>query len=187
MGHAGTLDPLATGLLIVGVEAGTKKLKKFLKMPKVYEAGVLLGKKTSTGDAEGEVMEEKEITEIDETKVRKAVSSLKGELLLEVPVYSAVKVSGTPLYRLARTQGFRNIKPPKRKMEVVWIKYQGNRKQGKGYIVHLTMKVSSGTYVRSLAEELGKRLKVPASLQRLRRLKIGPFDVKQAEKIPTAV
>ncbi len=187
MGHAGTLDPAATGLLIIGMGKGTKKLRNFLKMSKVYEARILLGKKTSTGDTEGKIIEERDVDNINEKQIKKAAASLKGKSLLRVPVYSAVKVSGMPLYKIARKYGYKNIKSPRKKMEVIWVRYHGACRQDKGYLVHLTIKVGSGTYIRSLAEELGRKLNVPAVLQHLRRLKIGAFDVKNAEKIATAV
>ena len=91
MGHAGTLDPLATGLMLVGVGEGTKELGGLLGLPKTYEAEVLLGVKTETGDLEGATMEETAVSEINEGEVKKVLAGMVGTLLLPVPKYSAVK------------------------------------------------------------------------------------------------
>src|SRR3989344_1491704 len=99
IGHAGTLDPLATGLMLVGVGTGTKALHELIKLPKTYEALVILGIKTSTGDMEGEILERKEVAEIADKKVREALKSLIGKTKLKVPAYSAIKVGGRRLYK----------------------------------------------------------------------------------------
>ena len=94
IGHGGTLDPLATGLLIIGVGKGTKKLKHFLNLPKTYQMEVLLGKKTTTGDLERKVIEKKEIKRLNIEKVKKVLGEMKGQIELRVPLYSAVKGTG---------------------------------------------------------------------------------------------
>src|SRR3989344_5513576 len=91
MGHAGTLDPLATGLLIIGGGKGTKKLHDLIKLPKTYEASILLGVKTDTADLEGKVLEDVKIDKLNTKEVKKVVKSLEGKLLLAVPAYSAIK------------------------------------------------------------------------------------------------
>ncbi len=181
IGHAGTLDPLATGLLIVGIGKGTKKLKDFLKLKKEYEVEVLLGKKTETGDLEGKVLEEKEVKEIDIEKLKEILKNLEGEIELEVPLYSAAKIKGQPLYKLAR-KGIK-IEPPKKKMKIYKLKLLKHFPKNKNYILKIKIECASGTYVRSVAEEIGKRLNLPATLSNLRRTKIGKFNVKDAEKI----
>jgi tRNA pseudouridine55 synthase len=181
MGHAGTLDPAATGLLIIGVGKGTKKLKKFLKLPKVYIMEVLLGKRTETGDLEGKVLEETEVKEINIKKLKEVLKNLEGEIKLKVPLYSAVKVSGTPLYKLAR-KGVK-VEPPLKKMKIYRLKLLGHWPKNKKYILKIEMKCGSGTYARSVAEEIGRKLGLPATLSNLRRTKIGQFNVKDAIKL----
>lgn len=183
MGHAGTLDPLASGLMIIGVEKGTKKLNQFLKLPKVYQVQVLLGKKTTTGDLEGEVIEVQKVENVDLEKVEKVLREVKGKISLQVPVFSAVKIKGKPLYKYARRGS--NIKPPIKEMEVLKVSLLNHFKDSDNYVLSLEIKVSSGTYIRSIAEELGKRLGFPATVAKLRRTKIGNFKVTDAQKLAT--
>jgi tRNA pseudouridine55 synthase len=182
MGHSGTLDPLASGLLIVGVGTGTKKLTELIGLPKIYKVEVLLGKRTDSGDLEGKVIEKRKIGAVDNKKVKEVLKSMEGEPELAVPYYSAVKVRGQPLYKSAR-KGKAEVKLPVKKMKVEWIKLAGEKKTKEGYILKLAMKVGSGTYVRSLAEEIGKRLKIPAVVISLRRTAIGEYRVDQAMKM----
>ena len=181
MGHAGTLDPLATGLMIIGVGDGTKKLKDLIGLDKTYIAEILLGKKTDTGDITGKIVEEKEVPKLTEEKIRKVLKSMIGELELEVSLYSAIKRKGKPLYKYAR-EG-KQIEKPKRIMKVYKTNLKNSDFQGLNKTVEVEFEVGSGTYVRSLAEELGKRLGIVATLQNLRRTKIGDFGIKDAEKL----
>lgn len=177
MGHAGTLDPNATGLLLVAIGKGTKKLREIVGLDKVYEAEILLGRKTDTGDIVGKTIEEKPVPEIDHDKLKAALDSMLGTHEFTVPAYAAIKVHGKPLYKYAR-EG-RDVELPKKFMtitsaEIVTI-YPP--------VLTIVFHVSSGTYIRTLAEVLGERLGTVATLQNLRRLKIGDFDLKQAVKI----
>jgi tRNA pseudouridine55 synthase len=181
IGHAGTLDPQATGLLIIGVGKGTKKLKAFSNLPKTYLMEVLLGKRTETGDLEGKVIEEKEVKKIDIEKVKKILREMEGEIELQVPLYSAVKIKGRPLYKYARA-GIK-ITPPKRKTKIFYLKLLGCQQKDKFFILKIEMRCQKGTYARSVAEEIGKRLNLPATLKDLRRIKIGNFDVSLAQKL----
>lgn len=192
MGHSGTLDPVASGLLIIGIGKGTKKLTNFLKLPKIYETEIILGIKTDTGDITGKIKEERKISlengilkfnnkKIPKEKIKEILEKITGKLNLPVPLYSAVKISGKPLYKLAR-KGI-EVKPPKKEMEIFWIKLKDDFKYKDYYILKLEMKVSSGTYVRSIAEEIGRKLGIPATVKELRRTQIGKFKVSQAEKI----
>lgn len=183
MGHAGTLDPLASGLMIIGVQKGTKKLNDFLKLPKVYEAQVLLGKKTTTGDLEGEIVEEKNIEEINLEEVKKILKEITGKINLPVPVYSAIKQNGQPLYKKAR-KGM-DVNPPIKEMEIKKIKMLDNFKHDNFYVISLEIKVGSGTYIRSIAEEIGSRLGLPATLKELRRTRIGKFKIENASRLDT--
>lgn len=181
MGHSGTLDPLATGLMIVGVGEGTKKLGSLIKLSKTYEASVLLGARTDTGDLEGEVLEKKEIREIDVNKVKVVVRGLEGKLFLKVPAYSAVKVKGERLYKLAR-QG-KKVEPPVKEMEVTKARFVDLKKEKDFYTLKIVLDVASGTYIRSIAEEIGRRLCLPATLSKLRRTAIGNYKIKDASRL----
>jgi len=181
MGHAGTLDPQATGLLIIGVGKGTKKLKNYFKLPKTYLMDVLLGIKTDTGDLEGKIIEQKKVSEIDLNQLEKVLGSLKGSHDLPVPKFSAIKIKGKKLYELAR-KGI-DFTPPKRKMSIFSLKLLDVKKEKEKVLLKIEMNCGSGTYARSVAEEIGRRLGVPSVLKDLRRTKIGNFDVKDAMKI----
>ncbi len=182
MGHAGTLDPLASGLMLVGVGKGTKKLKDLIGLPKVYDAEIILGIKTSTADMEGDIMEEKPISEVDGKNLEKVLSGMTGKINLPVPAYSAIKVRGERLYKMAR-EGREVAELPIKTMEIFWIKNRGIKKYGDFMILDLKMEVKSGTYIRSIAEEIGRRMGIPTSIKELRRTKIGEFKIEDAEKI----
>ncbi len=182
MGHAGTLDPAATGLMIVGIGEGTKHLREFLKFSKVYEAEVLLGVRTATGDMEGKVLEREPVPDFARKKIEKVIESIVGKITLPVPAYSAVKVRGARLYRLAR-RGRAPAKTPEKEMEIFWIRLRGEKREGEGILLSIELEVRSGTYIRSVAEEIGRRLGVPAAVKNLRRTKIGDFDLRDAERV----
>ncbi|MEK7652425.1 MAG: tRNA pseudouridine(55) synthase TruB [Patescibacteria group bacterium] len=189
MGHAGTLDPLASGLMIIGVGDGTKKLNEYLKLSKIYIADILLGISTETGDREGKIIEKKEVKNLDKKEIEKVLKGMRGKLRLQVPIYSAIKIKGKPLYEYARKG--REIELPTKNMEILDIKLidisdnkntpSGETAESKNIKVEIN--VSSGTYIRSIAEEFGKRLGYPASLSGLRRIKIGDFRIEDAEEI----
>lgn len=181
MGHSGTLDPLATGLMIVGVGDGTKKLKELIKLPKTYEAQIFLGIMTETGDMEGRIIEKTAVHNLELHKVKEALESIKGKLRLRVPVYSAVKVGGRSLYKSTRRG--EQVVPPEKEMEVYRVEYEDCFRDGDYYVLKALLEVRSGTYIRSIAEEIGRRLGLPATVKELRRLSIGDFSVKDAEKL----
>lgn len=182
MGHAGTLDPSATGLLIVGVGKTTKYLGKFLKLPKTYEVEVLLGVKTDTGDMEGKIAEEKSVSSSNLSAIYGAVKALPGKMKLPVPAYSAIKQGGEALYKKARRG--ETFALPEKVMEIYRAELLGTPQQKRNHIVlSVCLEVSSGTYVRSIVEEIGRRLGIPAVVKELRRTKIGNFDVHNAKKL----
>lgn len=179
MGHAGTLDPLASGLMIIGVEQGTKKLSELIGLDKTYVAEILLGKKTDTGDLEGKIIEEKIVPELNEKKIKEVLKAMEGEIELEVSLYSAIKRKGKPLYRYAR-EG-KKIEKPRRVMKVYSAKLKNVAVESPH--IEVEFEVGSGTYIRSLAEELGERLGTVATLQNLRRTKIGNFEIEDAKEL----
>jgi len=177
MGHAGTLDPLASGLMLVGVGKGTKKLTQLTGMDKVYVAEVLLGKRTTTGDLEGEVTEEKPVEDLNEKKVKEVLAGMVGTLELEVSIYSAIKRNGRPLYKYARAG--QEVEIPIRPMTILSAKLL----EIKDNVLTIEFKVKSGVYIRSVGEELGRRLGTVATLANLRRTKIGSYRVEDALKL----
>ena len=182
MGHAGTLDPLATGLMLVGVGPGTKKLTDLIKLDKEYIAEVRIGESRTTGDLEGDVIESKDASELTEEGVKIELDSLLGVQRLPVSAYSAIKKDGVPMYKRARQaekEGEVITEVPVRDMEVKEVELidfiSGDRA-----VATVRFFVGSGTYIRSLGEELGKRLGYPATLQNLRRTKVGVYKIEDA-------
>jgi len=180
MGHAGTLDPLATGLMIIGINRGTKKLNEYLKLPKTYEATILLGKQTDSGDLDGDVIKENTLNKegVDVERIEQIIMSLVGIQQLPVPKYSAIKKDGKPLYKYAR-EG-KNVDVPVKEMKVnnaVIIDYSFP-------YIKVFFDVESGVYIRSLVEEFSKRINIPSTLSDLRRTRIGDFLLKDAHELP---
>ena len=166
-GHAGTLDPFATGLLLVLLGAFTKQAAKLVGLTKRYETEVDLAALTSTGDPEGEVVEERNPLSEDELRAR--VAELTGEVDLRIPAASAVKIGGERAYRLHR-RGIAVEMPTRRTTvhELELLDYDGRT-------ARLALEISSGGYVRALAEALG------GHCVSLRRTQVGPFDVADAD------
>ena len=177
MGHAGTLDPLASGLMLIGVEKGTKKLHELLGLDKTYVAEVLLGKRTSTGDLEGDVIEEKPVPDLDEKKIEEVLEGMVGTLELAVSIYSAIKKDGRPLYKYARAG--QDVGAPVRAMIILSAKLL----KIEGDVLTVELEVKSGVYIRSVGEELGRCLGTVATLANLRRTKIGPYKIEDAIKL----
>jgi tRNA pseudouridine55 synthase len=194
MGHAGTLDPLASGLMIIGVGKGTKKLANLIKLDKTYDAEIILGEKRSTGDLEGEILEDFDVqldtedseNKITEGQILKILNEMIGILDLPVPVYSAIKREGEALYKKARRG--EKVEVPIKQMKVLDVEFVKAENfitdDGKKRIrIYVNFDVGSGTYIRSLAEEVGRRLGFPATLGNLRRIRVGDFDIKDSIKL----
>ncbi len=187
-GHAGTLDPLATGLMIIGVNKATKLLAGIIGLDKEYIATILVGERRATGDMEGEVLEEKEYeADLSKGEIDLKLQSLLGEIELPVSAYSAIKKDGVPMYKRARkaeVKGEQVMEVPIRLMKVYKAELLSIEEtlldNKKRLLVTVQFFVGSGTYIRSLAEELGRRLNYPATLFDLRRTKVGEFDIKDA-------
>ncbi len=186
MGHAGTLDPLASGLMIIGVGPGTKKLAGLVKLDKEYIAEVRIGERRTTGDMEGEIIESVKVEGLKVESVKEALKSMLGNIELPVSAYSAIKVDGTPMYKRARKaerEGTVVTEVPMRQMQVYEAETLSFMIVEDFAVVTVRFLVGSGTYIRSLAEELGRRLSYPATLQNLRRTKVGDFDIEDAVTI----
>ncbi len=186
MGHAGTLDPLATGLMIIGVGSGTKKLTDLVGLDKEYIAEVLIGERRTTGDMEGEIIEQKDVQEVEEilrSKISAALDEMKGDLTLPVSAYSAIKVDGVPMYKRARKaekKGEIVTEVPVRTMRVDEAELLNFELSNSRAVATVRFAVSSGTYVRSLAEELGRKVSYPSTLKNLKRTRVGDFQLEDA-------
>lgn len=174
IGHGGTLDPLATGLLILGVGAATKQLEQFVQGDKSYTATVRLGATSSTDDGEGELMEQPDATPATEPEVRAALAYFQGKQEQLPPSYSALKTNGKKAYELAR-QG---LKVPRQPRVVVY--HEMTLRKYEWPIIELTATVSKGTYIRSLARDIGARLGTGGYLNALRRDSIGKLQLAEA-------
>jgi len=175
VGHTGTLDPFATGLLILLSGKMTKKSAEFLKLDKVYEATIELGATSTTGDPEGEITQcEAKMVTLE--AVQEVLKNFVGEIEQTPPIYSAIKVDGQRAYRLAR-QG-KPVEMPTRQVTIHNIELLDFNFPELKIRVHC----SSGTYIRTLAEDIGKALGTEAYTKELRRLKVGTYDVADADK-----
>lgn len=187
-GHGGTLDPAASGLMLIGVERGTKRLAELIKLDKTYEATILLGESRTTGDREGEVIAQQAVTEaVSPETVARVLQGMVGELTLPVSAYSAIKRDGVPMYERARKAaktGEVVTDVPVRTMRVDAAELLGIEEiivaELPMLLVSVRFAVGSGVYIRSLAEEFGRRLAYPASLRALRRTVVGEYRIEDA-------
>lgn len=168
-GHTGTLDPMATGLLPVCFGEATKFSSHLLEADKVYRARIKFGQDTDTGDAEGTVIREREIPDVTDAELETVLDRFRGEIDQVPPMYSALKHQGRPLYELAR-QGI-EIERAVRRVTIYNMALLARHSDG----IEIEVAVSKGTYIRSLAEDIGETLGCGAHLTALRRLKTGPF------------
>ena len=177
VGHLGTLDPFATGLLIVAVGKATKCLPFLDSSSKTYEAELLLGSKTSTGDLEGEEILRKDPRIHEKQEIEETLSSFLRESTQIPPMSSAIKVDGVALYKLAHKGQEIERKP--RKIVISSIRLLSQE----GPRIRFQAEVSSGTYLRTLGEDIAERLGEVGHLVSLRRTKIGSVDVRKAKRI----
>jgi len=173
IGHTGTLDPMATGLLIMLVGSATAGQSAMQSSVKIYCGTILFGAETDTWDAEGKVTAETPPPPLDENSVAAAVKLFSGKIIQQVPPYSAVRLNGRHMYNMAR----RNEVMPevKREAEVRWLSWTARPPA-----LDFEIECSGGTYLRSIACEIGRKMGSRAHLSALRRLSIGPWSVKDA-------
>ncbi len=174
VGHAGTLDPLATGLLIVCTGKFTKKINEYMAQEKEYTGSFTLGACTPTYDLESEPQDFKDISGVTPTEIKAAVNGFVGEIQQYPPVYSAIKKDGVALYELARRGTEVELQARTvtiKEFEITAIEMP---------VVHFRVVCSTGTYIRSLAQDVGKVLGCGAYLSSLRRTRIGNFSVADA-------
>lgn len=173
IGHTGTLDPLASGLMLMLFGAATKQAQNFSKLDKTYLAEITLGANSTTGDAEGELKPVSDRVPI-RSEVDKLVKGMIGEIEQIPPIYSAIKVGGKEAYKLAR-QG-KTVDLPARRVNVYELTIQDYSYPK----LEIEAKVSSGTYIRSLAADIGQKLETGAFLSDLTRTKVGNYHLENA-------
>lgn len=173
-GHTGTLDPLATGVLPLVLGHATRLSQYLQGKDKTYRAVIRLGRSTDTADRSGEVLQDKAVPEVTQSEALAILSRFKGEIEQRAPLYSAVKVKGKRLYKLAR-QG-KKPERPLRRVTIHSIELLEREAERWTVLVHC----SAGTYIRSLAEDVGEALGCGAHIEDLRRTRSGPFSEEDA-------
>ena len=177
VGHSGTLDPFADGVLVLGVGKSTKKLSNIIQFDKTYEGIIKLGEKTDSMDLTGNVVEEKKITEISDQSLIDCENKFVCELLQRTPMYSARKINGVRLYKLAR----KNIEI-KTNPKLITIKSL-KIKQLEKSTLKIKVECSSGTYIRVLAEDIAEYLGTVGHLTSLTRLSVGEYRLDESVTI----
>ena len=177
VGHAGTLDPFASGVLIIGTDSDTKKLTGITNSDKTYEAQLELGKTTNTLDTEGEIIHMKAIPEFDSGKIKSVLNKFLGKQKQEPPMYSAKKYKGVRLYKLAR----KNIEIERDDIEISihnieLVDFTKN-------VIRFIVECSKGTYVRVLGKDIAKKLDTVGYLSALKRTKVGDYLISDSLSI----
>ena len=176
VGHAGTLDPLATGLLVIGICKATR-LFEYLKGNKTYIAEITLGATSETLDSEGPITKNNDYVKKDIKEVEKVLKGFVGKQKQIPPVYSAIKLNGQAAYKRVRNNEKVEMKP--RPIEIFNIELLSFKKD----IVKIEVEVSAGTYIRSLARDIGEKLKTGAYMSNLNRVRSGDFDLDNATSL----
>jgi tRNA pseudouridine55 synthase len=177
VGHSGTLDPFADGVLVLGVGKSTKKLSNIIQFDKTYEGIIKLGKKTDSMDLTGNIVEEKEVCEIFDQNLIDCEKKFVGELLQRTPMYSARKINGVRLYKLARKNI--EIKTNPKLITVNSLKIDSLDEN----TLKITVDCSSGTYIRVLAEDIAEYLGTVGHLTSLTRLSVGQYRLDESVTI----
>lgn len=174
VGHAGTLDPLATGVLIVCTGPATKRISEFMDMEKEYEAVIELGKRTTTDDGEGEIIEENVVPKMSRKNILSALSQFEGDIKQIPPHFSALKRNGQRSYQLARRGQF--ISLGARCVRIIYIELLS----WKSPLLRIRVACSKGTYIRALARDMGEHLGTGAYLKTLKRTRIGSSTIEES-------
>jgi tRNA pseudouridine55 synthase len=185
VGHAGTLDPMATGVLLVGLEKATRLLGYLALSDKAYEATIRLGIGTITDDAEGEVITTASAAGLDNAEIEAAMAKLRGDILQVPAAVSAIKIDGVRSYR--RVRAGESVELPERLVTIRRFELLGRRGvevDGVGCIdLSVAVECSSGTYIRALARDMGAALGVGGHLTTLRRTRVGAFTLDEAQTL----
>lgn len=176
VGHTGTLDPMASGVLLTCVGKATKIIQFLINERKKYYAEMTLGITTDTGDREGQIISKKKVKS-DENEIVNALKKFKGRIKQRAPSFSAIKLKGVPLYK--RKRRGEEVEPPLRDVEIFDLKMMKIRKD-KNDVVCFEVECSKGTYIRSLCTEIGEELGVGAHLSKLVRLKNGKYNLEDS-------
>ena len=171
VGHTGTLDPMATGVLVLAINKGLKIVNELVSLDKEYEAEVTLGINTDTLDITGNIIDKKEVN-ITNEEIDRVLDSFIGDYNMEVPIYSAIKVNGKKLYEYARNK--EDVDIPVHKVYIYELKRISDIKDNK---FKIKCKVSKGTYIRSLIRDISKELNTVGVMSKLNRIKQGIFDI----------
>lgn len=181
VGHTGTLDPMATGVLPLLLGNATKLSKYLIEHDKIYEATIQLGKQTDTADGEGIVIKEQKVDmlKLEKSNVEKILLTLIGKQMQTPPMYSAIKINGKKLYEYAREN--KKIDVPKREIEIYKLELVDiNQKEE---TISIKVHCSKGTYIRSLCETIAQKLNTVGYMKQLNRIKVGTFNINQAISI----
>ena len=173
IGHTGTLDPIATGVLVLGVNEGCKIIDLLTSNNKTYEAEVIMGIETDTLDVDGKIIKEEEVS-VSKEKLEEVIANFPKKYLQEVPKYSAIHVDGKRLYEYARNNI--DVELPKREVEIYSLKLL----EVNNNTFRIEASVSKGTYIRSLIRDIASMLGVVCSMKELKRTKQGIFNIKEA-------
>lgn len=181
VGHTGTLDPLAQGVLPILIGKGTQCSKYLVNHDKKYRVELKLGKRTETLDAEGKIIEEKEIPQnmleqSNKSNIEKILKTFEGEIEQKPPIYSAIKVKGKKLYEYARKG--KEVEIPTRKITIYSIELKQIKKEKN--IIIFDVSCSKGTYIRTLCEDIAKKLNTIGYMQNLLRIQVGEFNIKDS-------
>ena len=181
VGHAGTLDPMATGVLVIGIERATKILGLVSGTAKSYSATIRLGRITTTDDAEGEVVQDISARAISDAEIHAGIAPMRGEISQRPSAVSAIKVGGKRAYQLAR-EG-QQVDLAERRVRIDRFEVLAIRSEGDCVDVDVEVDCSSGTYIRALARDLGETLKVGGHLTALRRTRVGGYGLDHARTL----
>lgn len=181
VGHAGTLDPMATGVLVIGIERATKILGLLTATDKSYAATIRFGRTTTTEDAEGEVVEDVSAAAVTDAQIESAVAALRGDIAQVPSAVSAIKVGGQRAYKLAR-EG-QAVELAARPVRIDRFEVLAVRREGEFVDVDVEVDCSSGTYIRALARDAGAALGVGGHLTALRRTRVGRYGLDEARTL----
>jgi tRNA pseudouridine55 synthase len=170
VGHTGTLDPLATGVLVICVGQATRLAEYIQDLPKTYRATIRLGATSTTDDSDGEISERTDVTPLNESVITQVLPQFVGEIEQVPPVYSAIKQDGQRAYELARTGQAVVLHPRRVRIDAIRLR------QYRWPFLELEIDCGKGTYIRALARDLGQALRVGGMISELRRIRVGPFD-----------
>lgn len=177
IGHAGTLDPMATGLMIMLIDKGTSRSQEFMGMDKTYRGSFRLGVTTDSWDLDSKIIEEKSIGDVSKTQIETIFSSMMGEILLNPPIFSAIRQGGQRAYTLARSNQPVVLEPRKMRIDEFQLEAFDFPE------IYFKVSCSKGTYIRSLAHTVGEKLGCGATLSSLVRTRIGDLYLRDARQL----